>query len=55
MTATAWQRVRSGLPMRGIIEVDAGAPIGQMIDEIHLLAEACSPEEIDGQVLFLPL
>ncbi len=55
MTATAWDRVRSGLPMRGIIEVDAGGPIGRMIDEIHLLAVACSPEEIDGQVLFLPL
>jgi len=26
-----------------------------MIAEIHLIAVACAPEELDGQVLFLPL
>jgi hypothetical protein len=26
-----------------------------MTDDIHLIAVACAPEELDGQVLFLPL
>ena len=55
MTAAAWARVRTGLPMRGVIEVDTDEPIGRAIDEIYLIAVACSPEELDGQVLFLPL
>ena len=41
--------------MKGVIEVDPDEPIGRMIDEIHLIAVACVPEELDGQVLFLPL
>jgi hypothetical protein len=55
MTAAAWARVRAGIPMKGVIEVKAAEPIGRMIDEIHLIAVACSPEELEGQVLFLPL
>ena len=55
MTAAAWARVRAGVPMRGVIEVNTDEPIGRMIDEIHLIAAACSPEELEGQVLFLPL
>jgi hypothetical protein len=55
MTAAAWARVRAGLPMKGVIEVHPDEPIGRMIDEIHLIAVACAPEELDGQVLFLPL
>jgi hypothetical protein len=55
MTAAAWARVRAGLPMKGVIEVDPDEPIGRMIEEIHLIAVACAPEELDGQVFFLPL
>lgn len=55
MTAAAWARVRAGLPMKGVIEVDTDEPIGRMIEQIHLVALACSPEELEGQVLFLPL
>ena len=55
MSAAAWARVRAGLPMRGVIEVATDDPIGRAIDEIHLIAMACSPGELDGQVLFLPL
>jgi hypothetical protein len=55
MTAAAWARVRAGVLMKGVIEVNTAEPIGRMIDEIHLIAVACSPEELQGQVLFLPL
>jgi hypothetical protein len=41
--------------MKGVIEVDTDEPIGRMIDEIHVIAVACPPEELEGQVLFLPL
>lgn len=55
MTAAAWDRVRSGLPMLGVIEVSTQQPIGKMIEEIRLLLLASRPEEVEGQVLFLPL
>jgi predicted homoserine dehydrogenase-like protein len=55
MTAAAWARVRAGLTMAGVIEVSADVPIGKAIGEIHLVVMVCSPEELEGQVLFLPL
>jgi len=55
MTAAAWDRVRSGLPMLGVIEVSTKEPIGRMIEEIQLLGLASQLEDVAGQVLFLPL
>lgn len=55
MTAAAWDRVRGGLAMPGLVEVSSDEPIGQAIEEIHLIAAASRSEEHEGQVLFLPL
>ena len=55
MTAAAWTRVRAGLAMPGVIEVESGSPIGQAIDEISLVVVASRPGEHEGQVVFLPL
>jgi len=55
MGKAAWDRVRGGLPMKGVVEVDAEQPIGAVITELHLLALAGSPEDLERQVLFLPL
>lgn len=55
MTAAAWARVRAGLPMPGLIEVSSEHPIGQTIEDIHLIVVASRPGEHEGQVLFLPL
>jgi hypothetical protein len=55
MTAAAWDRVRAGLPMPGLIEVSSEMSIGQAIDEIRLGVVASRPGELDGQVIFLPL
>lgn len=55
MTAAAWARVRRGLRMPGVIEVRADETIGRAIDEIRWIAETSAPEELEGQVLFLPL
>ena len=55
MTAIAWARVRGGLPVAGGIEVDVEHSIGAVIADLRLVALACSPDELNGQVLFLPL
>lgn len=55
MAKAAWDRVRAGLPMKGVIEVDGDQPIGAVITDLQLLALAGSPAELEGQVLFLPL
>lgn len=55
MTAAAWARVRAGLPMAGVIEVDVEHSIGAVIADLRLIALACSRDELNGQVLFLPL
>jgi hypothetical protein len=40
--------------MAGVIEVSTDEPIGRVIDEIRLIVVLCSPEEMEGQVVFLP-
>lgn len=55
MAAAAWDRVRAGLPMCGVVEVDGDQPIGAAITDLQLLASVGSLEELEGQVLFLPL
>lgn len=55
MTAAAWDRVRNGLPMPGLIEVSSEMSVGQAIEEIRLVVGASRPGELDGQVIFLPL
>jgi hypothetical protein len=55
MARAAWDRVRAGLPMKGVIEIDGDQPIGTVITDLQLMALACSPDELDAQVLFLPL
>jgi hypothetical protein len=55
MTAAAWARVERGQGMAGVIEVGTDEPTGRAIDEIRLIVVVCSPEEMEGQVVFLPL
>jgi hypothetical protein len=54
MTAAAWARVHNGLPMPGLIEVSTKHPIGQAIEDLHLIVAASRPGEHEGRVLFLP-
>ena len=54
MIGFAWDRVRAGLPMPGVLVLPEGAGIGPIIDAI-LLANACSSQdEWRDQVQFLP-
>jgi predicted nuclease of predicted toxin-antitoxin system len=51
----AYQRVREGKPMPGVIEVADDLPIGQVIEDILLLAEYSEQHEWEAQVIYLPL
>jgi hypothetical protein len=50
----AYDRVRQGLPMTGVVEVIATAPIGRIIDDLELLVDCSETDEYEGQVLFIP-
>ena len=52
--ATEWQRTDrsfSGL----IFSHQQGATIGQCVDDLELLAQCCSPDELVRRVVYLPL
>jgi hypothetical protein len=51
----AYERVIAGLSMPGVILVHGWCPIGRAIDEVALLAACFEPDEIDGQVKFVPM
>lgn len=50
----AWKRVRSGMPMPGVIVALTDRPIGQLIEDLEILVLASQPEEIEARILFLP-
>jgi hypothetical protein len=54
-TGYAYERVRKGLPMPGVIQIKSGALPGQPIEDILLLAECSLEGELEGKVLHLPL
>jgi hypothetical protein len=55
ITNFAYERVRAGLPMPGVIEVDDDLPIGQAINDILLVVEASEQGEWEGQIIYIPL
>lgn len=55
MRPCAEARLQAGLPMTGLILVRQTAALGQVIDDLVLLAHASSAEEWEGTIAFLPL
>lgn len=55
VTHYAYQRIEAGLPMPGVIEVSPALPVGQVIEDILLLAELSLDGEWEGQIIYLPL
>jgi len=55
MVGLAMDRVRNGLPMRGLLVAPADAPIGPIIESVILIDQCSLENEWSGQVLFLPL
>ena len=55
MVGFAYQRVKAGVSMPGVITTTSDQAIGMAIDDILLIAECMSEEEIGDQVVvFLP-
>jgi hypothetical protein len=55
MTRYAYDRVRAGQPMPGIVEASRDVPIGKAIEDILFLAECSREDEWEGQIIYLPL
>ena len=51
----AYDRVKAGLPMPGLIEVSDDVPIGKAIDELSIIIGAGIPADFDQQVKYIPL
>lgn len=51
----AYERVKAGLSMPGVIVVPDDIPIGKAIQDLGILAECAGPAEIQSLVLYLPL
>ena len=55
ITRYAYERVQAGQTMPGVFEVSRTIPIGQVIEDVLLLAECSLEGEWGGQVRYLPL
>jgi len=51
----AWERVRSGVAMPGVVVALTDRPLGQVIEDLEILLLASQPEELQARILFLPL
>ncbi len=51
----AYERVMAGLQMPGVIAVPLDLSIGEAIEDLAILAECASREEIVSKVIYLPL
>ena len=51
----AADRVAAGLAMPGVVEVPSRLTVRQAIGELLVLVGAGRPDDLDGQVVFLPL
>ena len=55
ITAFAYERVRAGQPMPGVLEVGRSVAVRSAIDDIVLLASCSEDGEWEGKVQYLPL
>lgn len=55
MTAHAYARLERGLGMPGIFVVPHDVAMGQIIEDLLLIAECSLEGDYEGQVLYLPL
>jgi hypothetical protein len=51
----AWERVRSGRVMPGVIVTLTDRPIGRVLEDLEILLLASRSEDLEAQILFLPL
>ena len=55
ITRYAYDRIREGLPMPGVFDVNRSGPVGVAISDLLLLAECSLPVEWEPQILYLPV
>lgn len=55
ITKHAYNRIRAGLPMPGVIEVTQDAPIGQVLADLVILIGASTAADFDQHVWYVPL
>lgn len=55
MTAHAYARIASGLPMPGVFEIGQHVPVAVAIEEVLMLAQCSIEGEWEGQVRYIPL
>jgi len=55
VTRHAWDRVREGLVMPGVIAVASEEPIGPVIEDLVLVVATSQPGDLEDQVIYLPL
>lgn len=55
MVGFAYDRLRAGKPMPGLVEIRKSLPLGPVIEDLVLLVLAGVPEDLEGQVKYLPL
>lgn len=51
----AFERVRSGASFSGVVLVSDLAPIGRVIEDLLIVVECLSEEEVRDQIIFVPL
>jgi len=54
ITRFAFERIRAGQPVAGVIEIAQSAPIGQVIEDIILIKTAGTADEYENRVVYLP-
>ena len=55
MTHFAYERIRQGEPVAGVVVMDEGIPIGSAIEDILLLVGAGHEDELRDRIWYLPL
>jgi hypothetical protein len=55
ITRYAYERLDEGHAMPGVFEIDPFAPMGQVIEDVLLLAEFSFEGEWEGQIAYIPL
>lgn len=55
ITKYAYERVKAGLPMPGVIEVANALPVGQAIDELIVVIGIGQPADFENQVNYVPM
>ncbi|MDZ8261609.1 DUF5615 family PIN-like protein [Nostoc sp. ChiQUE01b] len=54
ITRYAYDRVRQGQTMPGVIEISLDASVGRVIEDILVLVKCSQEGELEGQVQYLP-